>query len=228
MLRRQSIRALRVFELHKQDDPAIAMFESTLIPTAKAYIESYAAVQASGATKNFEIGEGRTRTEALYQRIRVWLGTVSRDIPGFNAEEPLDVTMPDQVIGYAESLIGLVSKHAERLPFAAKFIEDVGGAFELAKAEWAQAQEALTKLQNLRADLRDRAVQVNRELVAFRRTLRNTLGSSHRSYQQLRSSRVFDAEVTDDAVIVEDAVSEEPTTVPAPSTAVAEPAVVST
>ena len=73
-----------------------------------------------------------------------------------------------------------------------------------------------------------RAVQVNRELVAFRRTLRNTLGSSHRSYQQLRSSRVFDTEVTDDAVIVEDAVSEELTPVPAPSTPVAEPAVVST
>jgi hypothetical protein len=123
---------------------------------------------------------------------------VTRDLPGFDLDVELEPASPDRVIGYAENLVAVIEHHKDALPYATALLEHIGGVLVPARAEWERAQLALGDLQVMRRTLREQSIAMNRELIAFRRTLRTVLGTSNRDFQLLRASRA----AADDASVV--------------------------
>ena len=182
-------RALRVFVKYKDVHPAIAGFESTLVPAANGFTDAFKAVQSHRATKSRDLIQGHADVQKLVDGVRSWLGMVARDLPGFDMDVELEPGSPDRVIGYAENLVAVIEHHKDALPYAAALLEHIGSVLVPARAEWERAQQALGDLQVMRRTLREQGIAMNRELVAFRRTLRTVLGTSNRDFQLLRASR---------------------------------------
>jgi hypothetical protein len=59
----------------------------------------------------------------------------------------------------------------------------------VAYEKWRNAQDLLAEEQELRNKIRETAIEAQNGLVSLRKTLRNTLGRSHRDCQKLRLSR---------------------------------------
>jgi hypothetical protein len=188
-------RSIEVLELHKDKQPAIAVFEETLPPAANRVITLSAQLRAYGSTRIVEQVEGKTGLTALLQKTRAW-GAIVDKLLGGASLKPLCARpdVPEDVIHDAVDLIGVVERRIdEGMPepsFFAAMKADLEPVIEAARHESTQAATANTAYQELQAELRKACKAFQAELVAFRRTLAAFLGRSHRDYQRLRSSRV--------------------------------------
>jgi hypothetical protein len=182
-------RAQRILGTHKGASPLIAVHEPTLVPASKGYLAAFQAVQLHRTAKSAVMRRGRTSVNELVEGVHGWLGIVEHHLPDFALDVELDRESPDMVFAYAENLIAVIEEHRNELAFAPLLIEQVTALLVQARTDWAAAQQALGELQKLQQTLRELGVAMNRELVAFRRTLRNVLGTSHRDYQLLRTRR---------------------------------------
>lgn len=171
----------------------------TVPPAAKAFIGAFDGIRNFETIRSMEMASGRDGIIDLHKQIRVWIGALERDVSGFESGQLIgDPSMPDHVLGDAKRVLQLVTERRETLPYADVLIEKVGGALTVAQKEWTEAQDMLATRQGLLATARVLAVAVQKELVAFRYTLRELLGPSHRDYQMLRSRRF--TSLTPDAV----------------------------
>ena len=103
-------------------------------------------------------------------------------------------------------------------------VESLSAAVEKAVIGWDRIQSILSEAQNLITETRQAAVALQKELVLFRRSLRQIVGCSHRDYRTLRADLVRDNGDDADADESEDpneSDDDSETTVAATSTATA-------
>lgn len=225
-LERQAARGLAILDRHVGEDPAIDSFVETFKPVALEYLAAQHKLYSRTPGNAIEMAESHEAIRQLERKIRVWLGPLERDIVGFSSgdyTQHLDV--PEDIINAAEGLVHYVTEleATGRAPaYANDVVETLTAAVEHAKTQLHEARGDLANVQELRSHARELAVQLHKELVAFRRVLRNLLGDSHRDYQLLRTSQVSHGDDEDE--ILEALESDEPTAEGVPAAASAEPA----
>jgi hypothetical protein len=203
MLRRLAPRAIRVHERHRDKEPGLASFDTSLAVNAPAYITVYDDVRRYAKRRMEERTEAKAETTNLVYKIRIWGPQVARDIEHVQAGEfGENPDVPDDVIGDGKSLVEHATKRAEEgkepLPYHDQLMEDLGGALAKAEAEWKEAEEAQADFRALRIKVREIGAALEKDLVAFRRVLRTVLGSEHPDYQKLRLERARTVDADDD------------------------------
>jgi hypothetical protein len=121
--------------------------------------------------------------------MRSWIGLVAanRSISGFDASEYGDrPDVMDDVINDGKSFIEIVEQHAASIPNAEILLQEVGAALEMAVKEWSEAETLRQEYQELVEENRKNAEILHELLVAFRTTLRLTIGRANPAYQSLR------------------------------------------
>jgi hypothetical protein len=102
--------------------------------------------------------------------------------------------LSDDLIGGAERFLDVVrgfkDANGESPAYVADLLARVTPLLEAATQSWDAAQTHMAAERELLRQTREAAAAVQKELVALRRTLRATLGSTHRDYQMLRIARV--------------------------------------
>jgi hypothetical protein len=202
-LRRLAPRALRVLTRRAAESPVLKAFETTLFPSAAAFIAAYDA--AAGFRRKWltEMEEGRGASAQLLKVMRGWLPLVIRDVPGFDSTTFCDKpAVPDDVIGDGERLHGLVFDYQDAAGKALSFKDGLLGqldpAIATATKEVQEAEAADATFQSLQKAVRDTAEAFNTDLKAFRRSLGNVVGRSDKDYQKLRADKAAVADEDDD------------------------------
>jgi hypothetical protein len=207
-LRKLADRSIVVVNRNQASDVTIAFVGRSLVPAAQAFIAAYDTAYTFEAQQGAARVLGRAMLDALHARIRAWVGMLRADVPGFDeAELRGNPDEPEHLFADAKRIVEIVQARVEPLPYAQELVTDLTEQGERARAEWTAARDALVRLQELRANTRKAATEFQRRLVAFRRTLRATVGTSHLDYQGLRSSRVFE---TDDEPLEPEGVETQP------------------
>ena len=188
-LRTLADRSLRIYHRRKETNPALKLFESTLVPTIEAFKDAYDSTRNYEAERAKEVSDGRDSIRELYKEIRTCLAVVERDVRGFDSSQLMgDPEQPDNVLGDGKRLMELVSQHSE-LPYADAVLERIGALLPVAEQEWADAQAAIVQRQQMLAKTRDLALAAQQELVAFRKALRQVVGPRDHDYRLLRLRR---------------------------------------
>lgn len=210
-------RALQIVERHK-DLVGLTAVARRVVPAASTYIKVYDEAVTYRATQSSEMEDGRQSLGELERLIRTGVAIVYAVMPSFDASElEGTVATPDRLISDARKLLTLLAQAGE--VDAGDVSAALTQAVEKAETQWIAAREARMSTQAGQAQVREAALVLNRELVALRRILRASVGTSHIGYQLLRVSRVEGAEATEE----EDTVVEDEQVDPLAKTAEAKP-----
>jgi len=209
-LNEQCRRAVDIIERHGEKAPTIDSQKSVLLPIINGYLDQQEQLTRLKARGKEALRDGNRLVKELYLVMRSWFGQLDFLLVGFNPVDfDCDLNRPDSVIGAADRLIDFVRSRMDnteetddgvgqasgdtgattRLEFAAQLLEDMTARRDAAYSAWREAQDYLAEQQELRSSIRETAIEVQHALVAIRKTLRHTLGSSHRDYQKLRLNR---------------------------------------
>ncbi len=202
-LRRLGGRTVRVIERRKAASTAIAAYERTVVPNARAFMQAYdeAARYAGGYRK--ELAEGRNAVGALLRKMQAWVPLVARDVSGFIAGEFGDQpSVPDDVIDDADRFQVVIDLHrtaaGEPLPYRDAALGDLGPAIEAAAREWSEAEAADKRYQDLLQTVRTTGAAFDADLKALRRTLCAVASRNDKDFQKLRAARASTADEEDD------------------------------
>jgi hypothetical protein len=210
----QCRRAVDIIERHRDKGVVIDSHRSTSLPVINRYFKQQEQLTALKTQATQASEASIQEAKALSRSLRAWLGQLSLMVSGLDSRDfSCDAGAPESVIGAAESLIDFVTTHQAEsagaaedttggesgtagepssagdetaIVFAAQMIDDLTSGKTVAYEKWRDAQDRLSKEQELRNKIRGTAIEVQNALVSLRKTLRNTLGSSHRDYQKLR------------------------------------------
>lgn len=206
MLDRLASRTLRVYERHKDDAPALSAFEGRLPPATMSYIVARRAVRSFAPKQSRELREGKVSISTLLGSFRTWKGIVQNDVPEYDGREfGQNPEVPDDVLNDVQAFLDLVTDHeAEHgaLEYGDALRGELEPLLEKARTEWAEAGGARAEWTARLTEARRTAQEFHTLLVAFRKTLRATIGRAHPDYQKLRLARAStpdeeDAEVLD-------------------------------
>lgn len=202
--RRLAARALRVLARHKAADPTLASYETTLIPAAEAFIVSYDQLRVLSARRATEYDEGKAAVDALGRAVRSWAVQIEALslISGFKSGDFVDsLRVPDDVLSDAVTFMDTLSAHTEVNPDTVPFLDslkaDITAKLETARLEWQEAEAVRTDYKRIVEENRVAEAAVNAQLVAFRKSLANVLGTSHPDHQTLRARRVLKSDPLD-------------------------------
>jgi hypothetical protein len=192
-LRRIADRVLRVHARKSPTSPALAAYDETLPPKVKAFIAAYDAARASEAAWRRDMAEGRGAVAALVKRMRAWLPSFTRDVPGFQAGDFADrPDVPDDVLGDATRLFDAIDASvppAAPVKWAASFEADLTPLFQSAVSEWHEAEAADATYQGLLRAVREAAAAFDAELQLYRVSLAAVVGPRDKDFQKLRAER---------------------------------------
>lgn len=196
-LRRLAARTLRVIERHKTAAPVVAAFEITLAPKATEFVETYDRLRLVENQRQVDVAEGHAAAKALAGKVRSWANQVSatKMIAMFDATTYGNRPgVPDDVITDANHLVESVkgkTSDGETAPaWVAPLLADLEPAIALAQKEWAEAEALKSEYTSLINKIRTCGEDFSDLLIAFRRTLRSTIGSAHPDFQSLRVVRI--------------------------------------
>ena len=207
--RKLSIKQGRVKKLAKrtrpivernQHIPAVAAIGAMVAPLADAYIASYEALKTQRVVARRALQAGHSEIGALHTQLRLWRGTLARELPGF---ERTDVSSrandPDGVLSDAELLLAFVRKEGGEIMFATALVDDVTARRERGEHAWSEGQGQLKQLQVLQGELRSTGARFLSGLASLRLALRESLGSHDRDHRALRAHpRSEDADVEEE------------------------------
>ncbi len=202
-LRRLAPRAARIVMRRAGESAALAAHAATFGKQSDAYVAAYDRAIKYAATWKKEMEEGRGAVGALLKAMQAWLPLVARDVPGFEAgiygDQP---QVPDDVLEDGERLLAVIDEartaQGEALAYREQATASLGPLVQAAAKEWAEAEAADKEYQTVMANLRVQAADVQRDLVALRRTLLATVGRNDKDYQKLRAERAGYADEDDD------------------------------
>jgi len=188
-LRRLAARARRVIVQFKAKAASIAAYEQPLELASTSFITTYDRLRLLQVARATELAQGKLAVDLLYRLMRSWIGLVAanRSISGFDASEYGDnPEVMDDVINDGKSFVEIVQQHADKIVNSDVLLEEVGGALEVAIKEWSEAESLRQEYQELVEENRKNAEILHELLVAFRSTLRLTIGRANPAYQTLR------------------------------------------
>ncbi len=202
-LRRLAARAERVAERRADKSPALAVCRASLRPAAIAYKTAYDATQKYEPQLRREMNEGRSAVAELVKVMREWLPLVARDVPNFDRATFAASNVPDDVLSDAELFLDTVENatdaNGQPLEYSGAILASLTPRYEAARKEWAEAEAADSKYQQMLASVRQSGSELHEELKAFRRTLAVVAGRSDKDYQKLRAERAGLPDEEDDA-----------------------------
>ena len=192
-LREFAPRALMILERYKQVDPAFALFEATLVPTATEFIASFDGTHSFQMRRPVKSTAQERAMNHVRVRMNVWLAFLARDIRSFERREyDTGVDSAVQVIAAAERLLAFVAGRAEEettLSYTTQLTSDLTEALHVAQRDWIGARTSLNEQQVKQAETRKLALAFERELTAFHNVLGSIVGESNTDYQSLRVIR---------------------------------------
>ena len=151
-LRRIAERVPEVSSRH-QGNAALASRAPALLLAATAFAEASDALAAFVATSQSIGKQSAARVGDLYDRLHMWVATLSRDVTGFSgATHAGDSAVPDDVIVDARNLLEAVQAYGEThgpIPYASQLVADLQQALEPAEAALRAAQAAYVRRQEL-------------------------------------------------------------------------------
>jgi hypothetical protein len=202
-LRRLAGRTVRVIDRRKISSTAIAAYERTTVPEARAFMQAYDEAARYGGTFRKEMAEGRNAVGVLLRKMQAWVPLVARDVSGFLAAEFGDQpSVPDDVIDDADRFHVIVDLHrnaaGEPLAYRDAALAEIGPAMEAAAREWSEAETADKRYQDLLQTVRAAAAAFDTDLKALRRTLCAIASRNDKDFQKLRAARAGAADEEDD------------------------------
>ena len=191
-LRRLAARSIRVLNRHKEAAPAVSAYVGTLDAAAQAFIVAFDEVHSSRPSRGATRRSGKEGTEQLVKTLRMWLALVDKDVTSFDRSNYLlRPVVTDDVVADGEQLLAVVEDFAtgagDPLPYADELRTDLEAAIDAARADYVSHNASRAELASLLSDARTKAEAFYEELVAFRRTLRAFLGSTHPDFGLLRN-----------------------------------------
>jgi hypothetical protein len=192
-LRELAPRALMILERYKQVDPALALFEATLVPVATEFIASFDGTHSFQMRRPLKATAQERAVNHVWVRMNVWLAFLARDIRSFDRREyDVDVDSAVQVIAAAERLLAFVVGRTEEEPalaYVTQLAADLTEGLQIAQRDWIGARTSLNEQQVMQAETRKLAFAFERELHAFHDVLGTIVGESNTDYQSLRVIR---------------------------------------
>jgi len=187
------------------ENPAVAVYLSTIVPNAETYIKVYDDARKYESTYKKEMREGKSAVGVLLRSVRTWLPLVQRDVAGFDGSSYGDQPdVPDDVIEDGARLFDVVhdfvDAESKPLAFRDPFLADFEPKLKAAEEEWSEAEAADATYQGLLKEVRATAESFDTELQAFRRTLSAAFGRSDKDFQKLRAERAHTPDEEDDPV----------------------------
>lgn len=191
VLRRLAERAVRVVERHRSKHAAIEAYVDSLVPVAERYVAEYDRSRTTGPGRVKETAEAKAAADALRQVVITWGAHLQRDMPGIDLAVFRNYSSPpDDLIAAAARLMEAVAAHVETAESPVSYAEPMTAEIEAAQAkaikERDEAQDLLAQLQEQAARVRESGKELQAGLVSLRKTLRATLGPSHRDCVKLR------------------------------------------
>ena len=189
-LRRLARRVIGVLNKHKDNEASIAAFVGSLDQKAKAFAAAYDAVNSDDPGRKQKQLQGRAELEELARLVRMWIPVVQTAIPSLHAATYTGKSgVPDDVLLGAESLLAAVEQHAttsETEPeWREAFVAELQPAIDAVVGAHASHVRRRAGYAELRAEARETALTLYKELIAFRKTLAAAIGKSHPDYRRL-------------------------------------------
>jgi len=202
-LRRLAPRAIRVVGRRAMESAVIASYTQTTIVKAKAYIAAYDLSVKFGINYKKEMEEGRSAIAVLLKLIQSWAPALKRDVPGFDGSVYGDQPqVPDDVIEDGERMVSVIDEYKDGqgnpLTYRQAALDAFGPVLQAAVKEWGEAEAADSEYQRLLASVRSLADDLQRDLVALRRSLLAVVGRADKDYQKLRAERAGVPDEEDD------------------------------
>jgi hypothetical protein len=143
--------------------------------------------EANAALKRQQRDASVVDLQAIKQR---WLPSLERDLPGFNTSGFTDSKVPEDAVAQSHELRSRVEgrvRDGAQLPYVDTFLTSLTATEERVEAATRAAYEADTQAQQAADEHHAVAVELDDELIAFRKVARIVLGSRHRDYRKLRA-----------------------------------------
>jgi hypothetical protein len=172
---------------------AIDAFEQALIDAITLFTGTYDRLRLLEVARATELALGKAAVNDLHKVLRSFIGLVSanRNLEGFDASDYGDSPdVMDDVINDAKSFVQVVEEHKEQIPSADLILQEVGAALAIAETEWSEAMNLRQEYQALIEENRTNAQALHELLIAFRATLRATIGRANPAYQSLRAKTI--------------------------------------
>ncbi len=218
-LRRLAARSIRVLNRHKDAAPAVGAYVGSLDTSAQAFVAAFDQVHSARPARGASRSSGKEGTENLVKTLRMWIALVDKDVPSFDRSNYLlRPVVTDDVVADGEQLLAVVEDYAtgegQGLSYADELRADVEAAIEAARADYVSHNANRAEFAALLSDARTKAEAFYEELVAFRRTLRAFLGSTHPDFGLLRNkaARPGASESDEDDIGANDTVEDESAT----------------
>lgn len=204
-LRRLASRVLRVHARNRNLEPGLAAFDESITRSAPEYAAAFDELRRLLASHGEELDEGKAAIAALVHKLRIWAPIVARDVDRISASDFGDnPEVPDDVINDARSLIEHVTGRTDDgkppLSYADALVADLGAVLAAAEKEWGEADDYQWGLGTARKKVRETGARFERDLIAYRRVLRQVIGREATDYQKLRAERARTPDADDDAV----------------------------
>jgi len=205
LLRRLASRCIRVHARQKGKAAGLAIFDATLPGYCDTYIERYDALRQLAKKRMKERREGKLSIKDLLHTMRIWAPILARDIEEVRAGEfGENLSVPDDVIRDTKELLKYATEHTdmagEPLPYLDTLVADITPVLEAAEKEWGEAEEAQESYSDMRNAVHEVAVALEKDLIAYRKSLKTVVGPGHHDYQKLRVDRARAADEDDDEV----------------------------
>ena len=176
--------------LGRQDlHPALAAMAGRVDPVVGDYLEKHAAVRDAATAAGHETAQAMKAIAPLkreYDVVRVAvMANAPHEVLGPAAST---LTTPDDLLGAAEELEGVVESHQGE-DWAAGLLGRLSELLDAGAREYGEGVLARSDLQKAQAKRRQAAALLNAALVDLRRVVRAVYGSRSREYHSLKTYR---------------------------------------